>query len=324
MKRRSLFRFLGFAVVVAAATASAQQPGRIPTVGVLITHARLTDPVVEMFRSGLRSIGYEDGRNIRLEFVTAQGQLDRLPVLAQQLVDSKVDVIISPNEMSARAAQKATSAIPIVMFAWTNDPVTMGLIASYSRPGGNITGIYTLSADLEAKRLEIIKEAFPNVSRVAAFWDPAFGGQPAEVQRAGQTLGLRVDVIEVRGPEELEAAFRAARQKKAGAVLLMAAPIFYVQRERIASLAIEAHIPVVAASGEQVHAGFLMSYGIDLDEVYKRAGYYVDRLLKGAKASELPVEQVARLKLSINLKTARTLGVTVPQAVLFRADEVVQ
>jgi putative ABC transport system substrate-binding protein len=324
MKRCSALGFLTLALLAGLGAAFAQQPGRIPAVGVLITHASLTDPVVESIRSGFRAQGYEDGRNIRLEFVTAQGQLDRLPALAQQLVDRNVDAIISPNEMSARAAQKATSVIPIVMFAWGKDPVALGLIVSYGKPGGNMTGIYSLAADLEAKRLEIIKEALPGVSRVAAFWDPTFGGQPAEVQRAAQILGLRVDLIEVRGPEELQAAFRTARQRKAGAVLLIQSPIFYVNRDRVAVLSLDAHIPAVAGYGEQVHAGFLMSYGSDLDDIYKRAAYFVDRLLKGVKASELPVEQVAKFKLAVNLRTAKALGITVSQSVLSRADEVIR
>lgn len=324
MTRCAMFCFLKLALLAMLGSAFAEQPGGIPTVGVLITHAPLTDPVVESIRSGFRAQGYEDGRNIRLEFVTAQGQLDRLPALAQQLVDKRVDAIIAPNEMSAKVAQKATSVIPIVMFAWGNDPVAQGLIASYGKPGGNMTGIYSLGGDMEPKRLELIKEALPRVSRVAAFWNPLFGGQPAEVQRAGQALGLRVDLIEVRGPEELQAAFGAARQKKAGAVLLMQSPVFYVNRDRLAALALDAGMPTIAAYGEQVRAGFLMSYGTDIDGIYKRAAYFVDRLLKGAKASELPVEQVAIFKLAINQKTAKALGVTVSPSVLSRADEVIR
>jgi putative tryptophan/tyrosine transport system substrate-binding protein len=324
MKRRCVLPLVMLGLMAVLGSGFAQQPGRIPTVGVLITHAPLTDPVVENFRSGFRALGYEDGRNIRLEFVTARGQLDQLPVLAQQLVDGNVDAIISPNEVSARAAQKATNVIPIVMFAWSDDPVTLGLVASYSRPGGNITGVYSLAADLEVKRLEIIKEIVPNVSRVAAFWDPSFRGQPVEVQHAGQALGLRVDLIEVRSSEELQTAFRTAKQKRAGTVLLTSAPIFYVQRDRVAALGLGARMPTVAASGEQVRAGCLMAYGIDIDELYKRAAYYVDRLLKGAKASELPVERIAKFKLTVNLRTAKALGVTVPQSVLFRADEVIR
>lgn len=257
MKRSSAFCFLTLALLAVLGSAFAQQPGRIPAVGVLITHAPLTDPVVESIRSGFRALGYEDGRNIRLAFVTAQGQLDRLPALAQQLVDTSVDAIIAPNEMSARAAQKVTSVVPIVMFAWSNDPVVLGLVASYAKPGGNMTGIYSLAADLEAKRLELIKQALPRVSRVAA-------------------------------------------------------------------LSLDARLPAVAGYGEQVHAGFLMSYGTDIDDIYKRAAYFVDRLLKGAKASELPVEQVAKFKLAVNLSTAKALGITVSQSVLSRADEVIR
>jgi putative ABC transport system substrate-binding protein len=324
MKRRSLFTFLAFALVAALVPASAQQPSRVPTVGVLITHAPLTDPVVESIRSGFRPLGYEDGRSIRLEFVTAQGQLDRVPELAKQLVARNVDAIISPNEMSARAAQKATSVIPIVMFAWTGDPVALGLIASYGRPGGNITGIYSQAGELEAKRIEIIKEALPGLSHVAVFWDPSFSGQLGDVQRAAQRLGLRVDAIEVRRAEDLEQAFKTAKQNKVGAVLFMQSPIFYVSRDRIAALALDARLAAVAGYGEQVRAGFFLSYGADVDEIYKRAAYYVDRLLKGARAGDLPVEQVSKLKLAVNQKTAQALGVKIPESILLRADEVVR
>jgi putative ABC transport system substrate-binding protein len=321
---RSCLIVLELALAVLVASAWAQQPAKIPVVGVLITHAPLTDPVVESIRSGFRPLGYEDGRNIRLEFVTAQGQRDRLQELAQQLVARNVDAIISPNELSARAAQKATTVIPIVMFAWIGDPVALGLIASYARPGGNITGIYSLAADLEAKRVEIIKEALPDLSHLAVFWDPSLGTDLGNVQRAAQSLGLRVSAIEVRREEDLEPAFKAAKQKKVGAVLLMQSPIFYVNRDRIAALALNARVAAVAVFGEQVRAGFFLSYGVDVDDIYKRAAYYVDRLLKGAKPGDLAVEQVSKFKLTVNQETARALNVKIPESILLRADEVVR
>jgi putative ABC transport system substrate-binding protein len=321
MQRRSWVLILAVALL---APAFAQQPGKVPTVGVLITHASLTDPVVDTFRAGFRSLGYEDGRNIRLEFVTAQGQLDRLPDLARQLVAKRVDVIVSPNEMSAKVARQATSEIPIVMFAWTGDPVALGLIESYSRPGGNVTGIHSLSSDLEVKRVEIIKEALPRLTHLGVFWDPSFPRDPVDVQRAAHALGLRISAIKVRSAQELDEAFKSAKQKKVGAVLTMQSPVFYVNRERIASMGISAGIPVVAGYGEQVRAGFLLSYGMDVDDVFRRAAYYVDRLLKGAKAADLPVEQVSTLKLAVNQKTARALNLKIPESILLRADEVVR
>jgi putative ABC transport system substrate-binding protein len=321
MRRRSWSLVLASALL---APAIAQQPGRIPTVGVLITHAPLSDPVVGWIRGGFQALGYEDGRNIRLEFVTAQAQLERLPALAQELAAKPVDVIVAPNEMATRVAQQATRDIPIVMFAWTGDPVALGLIESYSRPGANVTGIHSLQSDLEVKRVELIKEALPRLTHLAVFWDPTFPRALDDIQRAAQALGLRISIIEVRAPQDLEPAFKSARQKKAGAVLTMQSPVFYVNRERIAALGLSTGIPVVAGYGEQVRAGFLLSYGVDLDDIYRRAAYFVDRLLKGAKPAELPVEQVSKLKLAVNQKTARALGLTVPESVLQRADEVIR
>jgi len=293
-------------------------------VGMLITHAAMNDPVFDYFRVGLREHGYEDGYNIKLEILTAEGQLDRLPGLAEQLVRDKVDVIVSPNELSARAALQATSTIPIVLAAFGYDPVALGLVDSFDRPGGNITGTYTLSSELAGKRLEILKEALPAVWRVAVFWDPSFGAQHDELQRAAQSLGVRLEFIEIRGPQDLDVAFKSAKRKNTRAVLLMRSSVLYVHRARVAALALEARLPTVSSLNSAVEAGALMSYGPDLSGTYRRAAYYVDRLLKGAKASDLPVEQVSDLKLAVNLKTGRALGITMPESILLRADELIR
>ena len=301
----------------------AQQPARIPVIGMLVTHAAASDPGNSL-RVALRPFGYEDGRNIRLEILTAQGQLDRLPGLALELVRKNVDVIVSPNEVSVRAARQATRTIPIVMQGFFVDPVAAGFVDSFGRPGGNVTGIYTLSPELLSKRLELMKEALPGVSLVALFQDPSFPAQIGELNRAAESLGLRLELIEVRDPLDFEQAFKAAKRKKVGAVVLLGSPMWYVHRTRVAMLALDARLATVAMIDQAVEAGVLMSYGQDLSEVWARTAYYVDRLLKGAKASDLPVEQVSKLKLAVNLKTAKALGVNIPESILLRADEVIR
>jgi len=239
MIRRVLQITLAAAVTALVASAWAQQPKKVPVVGMLITHAAVNDPIFENFRAGLREYGYEEGRNVKLEIVTAQGELDRLPGLAQALVRQNVDVIISPNEVSARTALKATTTIPIVMAGFGYDPVALGLIDSLGRPGGNVTGLYALAPGLDGKRLELLKEAVPDVSRVAVLWDPRFTQSiPGEVQSAAASLGVHLELIEIRKMQDLEAAFQTAKRKKIGAVMLQASPIFFVQRARVAALAL--------------------------------------------------------------------------------------
>ena len=321
---RFLTLALAGAVTLLVAPAWTQQPARIPVVGVLVTHAAANDPIFDSLRAGLREHGYEEERNIKLEIVTAEGQLDRLPGLAQQLARENVDVIIAPNELSTRTAQRATTTIPIVSIGFGKDPVAAGVVDSFGRPGGNVTGLYELFFELDGKRLEILKETLPGVSRIAVFWGAGFGSPSDELERAAQSLGLRLDLIEVRGPSDLEAAFKAAKRNKAGAVLLRASPIFYVHRTRVASLATDAKLPTVAFLQQFVEAGGLLSYGADIPNSFRRAAYYVDRLLKGAKPSDLPVEQVSKLILAVNLKTAKALGLTIPESILIRADEVIR
>ena len=323
MKRGLLLLAVALALAALVVPASAQQAAKVPAVAVLVTHAAANDPVFDILRAELRTYGYEDGRNIRLEIVTAGGQLDRLPRLAQELVLQKVDVIVCPNEASTRAALKATREIPIVMLGFSYDPVALGLVDSLSRPGGNVTGLYSSTFELEGKRLEILREALPGVSRVAVFWENPFGRSAlSDLQRAAQSLGMRLELVEVRKPQELENAFKAAKRKKAGAVLLVWSPTFYVHRAQVAALALETRLPTIAAFA--VENGALISYGADNSETFRRAAYYVDRLLKGVKPSDLPVEQMSKLKLAVNLKTAKALGLTIPQSILLRADEVIR
>jgi putative tryptophan/tyrosine transport system substrate-binding protein len=324
MKRRTaLFALASF--LLWPAIAAAQQSKRVPVVGMLITHAPVNDPVVEAVRTGLRQHGYEDGKNIKLEVRTARGQLERVPALAQELVRLKVDVIVVANDPALRAVLQATSTIPIVMAGYTDDPIAMGWIESYRRPGKNVTGAFSVNSVLIAKRLELIKETLPDVASVAVLWDRTFGrAQLEEAQRVSPKLGLRLHPIEVRDAADLAPAFAAAKQGNAHAVLLVWTPLFYVNRGRVAALALEAKLPLFSDQNLYTEAGGLLSYGSIGLASFVRAGRYVDQLLKGARAADLAVEQMENIKLVVNAKTARALGIKLPESILVRADEVVR
>ena len=324
MKRRDVLTALA-AGLLWPAIASAQQSKRVPVVGMLITHAPVNDPVVEAVRTGLRQHGYEDGKNIKLEVRSARGQLERVPALAQEMVQLKVDVIIVANDPALRAVLKATSKIPIVMTGYTDDPGAMGWIESYRRPGRNVTGAFTMNSALIAKRLELLKEMLPKASRVAIFWERTFGvGQLEEAQRVSPKLGLKLHPIEVPGPADIAAAFAGAKEVKADAVLLIWTPIFYLHRARIAALALETRLPLFSDISVITDAGGLLSYGSFGYDSFVRAARYVDRLLKGATPAELPVEQMENIKLVVNSKTAKALGIKLPESILVRADEVIR
>jgi ABC-type uncharacterized transport system substrate-binding protein len=314
---------LGLSLACMSFLALAQQPTKIPVVGVLVTNAPANDPPFEILRGSLRDLGYEEGRNISLKIVTAEGRLDRLPALAAELVDEGVDVIVATNDVSTRAAQKATAKIPIVMIGFGQDPVSLGLIDDVRRPGGNTTGTYSSTPDLESKRLEVLKQAVPHLSYAAVLWDPAFGQSTlGDLRRAAKMLHVRLEFIELHSGDDQRSAFQTAKHKRVGAALLVFSPIFYVHRDRVAALAIETKLPTI--SPYAAWYGTFMSYGPDIGESLKRAAYYVDRLLKGAQPSELPVEQLSKIKLIVNLRTAKALGIKIPEAILVRADEVIQ
>jgi putative ABC transport system substrate-binding protein len=325
MNRRMALRILALSLATVAARVGAKQSGKLPVVGFLITHPPATDPVVQALRDGLRQYGYEDGKNVRLEVRTALGQLDRVPGLAQELARLPADVIVLVNEPALIAVRQATKTIPIVLVGYTDDPVTLGWIESYRRPGGNVTGIFNVNAALTAKRLEMLKETLPNVTRVAVLWDPAFAKRFfAELQRAAELLGLQLEFIEIAGPDGIEPAFKAAKKHGAGAIMMMWSPVFYLHRARVAAVAMEVALPTFSELDVLVRAGCLLSYGSDVSFNFRRAAYFVDRLLKGADAADLPVEQISRLELVVNLRTAEALGITIPQSILLRADEVIR
>jgi ABC-type uncharacterized transport system substrate-binding protein len=323
MNRRDALAVLT-SMLIWPAQLGAQQPGRMPVVGLLITHPPADDAVVDFFRTALRKYGYEDGKNYKLEVRTALGQLDRVPVLAKELVGLPVDVLVVVNEVALRASMQATRTIPIVMLGFIDDPVALGWIQSYGHPGGNITGVFNVNAALSAKRLEILKETLPNLSRAALLWD-AFGRrQVDEVQGAARSLNIRLELIEVRGPGDLEQAFKSAKARKAGAVIMNFSPVFWTNRARVAASALKAGLPTISDMQILAHDGCLLAYGSDGYYNWERGAYFVDRLIKGANAAELPVEQLSKLTLVVNLTTAKALGITIPESILLRADEVIR
>jgi putative ABC transport system substrate-binding protein len=322
VSRHLLVLLFGLAAMTSVAVA--QQPARVPVVGLFITHPPVNDPVVEALRKGLRQFGYEDGRNIQLEVRTAQGQMDRVPGIAEELVRLPVDVIVVGNEVALRATREATSSIPIVMIGFNDDPLALGWINSYARPGGNVTGTYNVNSALISKRLEIVRQTLPNVSRVAVLWDTFGRRQLEELRRAAEPLGVQLQLIELGGAQDLEAAFKTAKRKKAGAMLLVWSPVFYVQQTKVAALGLAAGLPVFTDLDTLAEAGALLSYGSDRDYNLACTAYFVDRVLKGAKPADLPVEQISKLKLVVNLKTAKALGLAIPESILVRADEVIR
>jgi putative tryptophan/tyrosine transport system substrate-binding protein len=314
---------LALCSLAAALAANAQQAGKIPRIGILRPGSP-PDPLVEAFRQGLHELGFAEGRNISIEYRWAEGREERLPGLAADLVGLKVDVILAGA--AAVAAKHATNVIPIAMPV-VGDPVKLGLVASVARPGGNVTGLTSqATGELPGKWLELLKDTLPWVSHVAVLWDPA--GDPSQVRTsevAARSLRLRLQVLKVGRPDGFETAFAEAEKKRAGALIVLGSPFFYVHRTRLVELTAKHRLPAIYAQREfVVGSGGLMSYGADFHDLFRRAATYVDKILKGAKPADLPVEQPTKFELVINLKAAKALGLTIPQSVLIRADEVIQ
>jgi len=322
--RRLLLRALVCAVVSAVAPLRAQQQGKVPIVGVLMLTVGPNDPIVERIRQELRSLGYVDGQTVRIEYRGAQGQIDRLPQLAQELVGLKVDAIIVGGESIARAAKQATTAIPIVMVAFDYDPVAAGLVDSLSHPGGNVTGIFPRTSDLVGKNLELLKELLPGLSRVAILYD-AFGNRQLEaLKSAARALNVQLQLVEVSPLHDYKAAFEDATRKKADAMMVLSSPHTYAAKDQIAKLALLYKLPTSSQAGTLVRAGGLISYGPDQLATFGRTAYFVDRVLKGASPAGIPIEQPTQYFLVANLKTAKALGIAIPQSILQRADEVIR
>jgi len=300
------------------------QAGRVWRIGFLTT-TEADNPGLVAFRQRLRELGYVEGQNVALEIRSTKGRAERFPSLADELVRLKVDVIVAGSNASIEPAQKATTTIPIVMVV-VGDPVASGFVASLARPGGNITGLTTQAPDLAGKRLQLLKEAISNLSRVAILWEPGSPGARrslAEFEAAATALGLQLNAVEVRSPDELDGAVATATRSRAGAAI-MGGPIAYPQRTQIAQLAVKRHLPILGPSSDYAEAGWLIGYGPSYADLSRRSADFVDRILKGAKPADLPVEQPTKVYLSINLKTAKALGLSIPQTLRERADQVIE
>ena len=307
--------------------AEAQQSAKIPRIGVLLTNPRAAlSARTEAFQHGLLELGYVEGKNIVIEWRSADGKVDRLPELAAELVRLKVDVIVTGGATATRPAKEATATIPIVM-AQDGDPVGAGLIASQARPGGNITGLSNLAPELSGKRMELLKETVPKISRVAVLWYldlPNVAPYLNHTEDAARKLGLQIQSLGVRAPNEIESAFSGLSKRRADAIIGLPGAVIFGYRTRIVELAAKSRLPAMYADREFTLAGGLMSYTTSIPDLYRRAAYYVDKILKGMKPADLPVETPMKFELVINLKTANALNLTIPQSVLFRADKVIK
>jgi len=310
-------------------SAQAQQPKKAPRIGYLgATSVSATSDRTEPFRQGLRELGYVEGKNIVIEWRYAEGKLDRLPALAAELVRLKVDIIVTSGPIPTRAAKEATVTIPIVM-TQDSDPVANGFVASLARPGGNITGLSTLRPELSGKQLELLKEIVPKLSRVAVFGTSTHPGNAQslkEVELAARGFGVKLQYLDILDPKDIETAFRAARKGRADAVLFLVAGgvASSGHRTQIVDLAVKSRLPVIYGVPEYVEAGGLMNYGVSFTDLDRRAATYVDKIFKGAKPADLPVEQPKKFEFVINLKTAKQIGLTIPPNVLARADKVIK
>ncbi|TMK76169.1 MAG: ABC transporter substrate-binding protein [Actinobacteria bacterium] len=314
-------------ILAAPRAAEAQQAAKSARIGYLAGNLAANPPQHEAFRQGLRDLGYVEGRNVVIEYRSAEGNFERLPALAAELVALKADVIVTSETPAALAAKQATRTIPIV-FSFAVDPVTSGLVTSLARPGGNVTGLATLVPELVGKRLEQLTQAVPGVSRVAVLWQP--GSQVERTEKdvlkraevAARELGVQLQFVEA--PADIDRAFSDMTRARAGALTSLGGPMFFNERRRLVDLAAKNRLPAVYGLREYVDAGGLLSYGPNGVDLYRRAATYVDRILKGTKPGDLPVEQPTKFELVINLKTAKALGLTIPPSVLQRADEVIQ
>jgi putative tryptophan/tyrosine transport system substrate-binding protein len=326
-----IIRFARFAVFAALSfllvplSADAQQAGRTPRVGYLTERSGTTE-FEESLLKGLRDLGYVDGKNLIIEYRWAAGNAERLPAMATDLVGLKVDIIVTSGVPAAKAAKNATSTIPIVM-ATSGDAVADGLVASFTRPGGNVTGLSLFTRQLSGKRLEVLKEAVPDLRRAGAVFNAANPSTPPqfrETEAAGDTLGLKVLPLDVHFPEGIDAAFAEAARQKLQGVAIISDSATIAHRTQLGTAALKYRLPTIFSNKAYLQGGGLMSYGPDVVATFYRAAYYVDKILKGAKPADLPVEQPTKFELVINMKTAKALGITIPQSLLLRADEVIE
>ena len=326
---RAVVAAVALGLVAVPLAAEAQQAAKVPRIGYLAGDLATNLHLHEAFRQGLRHLGYVEGHNLVIESRDAEGKFERLPILAAELVALQVDVIVAPTTVAALAAKQATRTLPIV-FPVAADPVTSGLVTSLARPGGNVTGLSNLAPDLVGKGLEQLKQAVPGANRVAVLWQP--GVLPERTRKdmlkaadvAARALGVRLQFVEARGSDDFDRAFLEMTTARAGALTVLGSSMFLSERRRLVDLAAKNRLPAMYAWREGVDAGGLMAYGPDLADLFRRAATYVDKILKGAKPADLPVEQPTKFELVINLKLAKALGLTIPQSVLLRADHVIE
>ncbi len=324
ISRRAFISTMAGGLLAAPLAAEAQEAGKVARIGVL-NSASPPAPFVESFKQGLRELGYVEGRNISIEYRWAEGRDERLPGLAADLVRLKVDVIVASSQ-AAVAAKQATTVIPIVMPIIT-DPVRLGLVASLARPGGNATGFATQNDELPGKWMELVKETLPKVSRVAVLFQPTYDGgvQLKASEAAARSLGVRLQALKVERPDDFATAFAEVQKNRAEALIVSSSGLFYVHRIRLVEFAAKHRLPTIYhQSGFVVGSGGLMSYGPDFHDLFRRSATYVDKILKGAKPGDLPVQQPTKFEVVINLKTAKALGLTIPDSLLSRADQVIE
>jgi putative ABC transport system substrate-binding protein len=330
MERRAFMGMLAGGLLAAPRVSEAQPAAKVPRIGILgISPVAGTGSRLEAFLLGLRDLGYVEGRNIVIEYRDHEGKVERLPALAAELVALKVDVIVAANTGAGLAAKQTTKTLPIVVAA-AADPVTSGLVGSLARPGGNVTGLSALAPELVGKCLELLSQAAPGVSRVAVLWQPGALDERTDKDMlkaadvAARALGVRLQFVGARGPADFDGAFSDMTRARAGALTVLTSVMFIGERRHLVDLAAKTRLPAVYPQRDFVDAGGLMSYGPNGPDLFRRAATYVDKILKGAKPADLPVEQPTKFELVINLKTAKALGLTIPQSLLLRADEVIQ
>ena len=317
---------LGLTLLAGALVAEAQPAGKAYRIGFLWDSPAVFPDAIEAFRQGLRELGYVEGRNITIEYRWAEGKPERMRELAEELVKLKVDVIMAPSSIYTGAAKRATSTIPIVFMSHA-DPLGTGHVASLARPGGNATGLTIMMTETNVKGLELLKEAVPKLARVAVVWDPATPSHVPglkAVEAAGPSLGLRILSVPVRSASEYESAFSTMVRERADGVLVLSTPLFIAGAKPLAELALRHRLPSLFGPKHHVEAGGLMSYSPHRADLYRRGAVFVDKILKGARPADLPVERATKFELVINMKTAKALGLTIPPLVLARVDEVIE
>jgi putative tryptophan/tyrosine transport system substrate-binding protein len=328
MDKRILLSVAAVIVMVFACEADAQQRGKVPHVGILLPSSPTSSPDanLEAFRQGLRDLGYVDGRNITLEYRWAENREDQYPALVAELIRLKVDIIFTSSTPAVLVAKQATNTIPIV-FPVSSDPVSVGIVDSFARPGGNATGLSSMASELWPKRMELLKEAFPKVSRLAMIWNSSNPGMKLRAKETVATAGPLGVTVQDRGVpnlDGLEIVFTTLSKDRPDALLTMVDPFTRFYLKKILEFAAKNRLPAMYEERSFVEAGGLISYGPSIAELYRRSATYVDKILKGAKPADLPIEQPTRFELFINLKTARELGVTIPQSILYQADKVIK